>query len=192
MTDLELRNLFSFTMGIAVLAGGAWAIKRWLSGGKTTATPPTQPAPDGAVAEAVQAGNWLKAARLSLDAGDWRSAADHFISAQRPLDAGRALRKGEAWLEAAADTAVAAGAYGFAAGATAAGEDEVADWAKPVGAKATMKRAHTSDRVIRIQCIRKPARLVGKRSYCHSPERYAFELSFLAKPTARHQMTIPS
>ncbi len=104
-------------MGIAVLAGGAWAIKRWLSGGKTTATPPTQPAPDGAVAEAVQAGNWLKAARLSLDAGDWRSAADHFISAQRPLDAGRALRKGEAWLEAAAqfekgrDLASAAQAY---------------------------------------------------------------------------------
>jgi tetratricopeptide (TPR) repeat protein len=101
LTELELRNLFSFTMGIAVLAGGAWAIKRWLGGGKNPS--PTQPdnRPLDPILEATQAGNWVKAARLALDAGDWRTASDHFLQAQRPLDAARALRKAEAWREAA-------------------------------------------------------------------------------------------
>ncbi len=101
MTELELRNLFSFVMGIAVLAGGAWAIKRWIIGKKPetdAAKPLTALDP---VAEALNAGNLVKAARLSLDAGDWRGAAQHFNDAQRPLDAARALRKGEAWEQAA-------------------------------------------------------------------------------------------
>ncbi len=88
-------------MGIAVLAGGAWAIKRWVFGAKQAGSTDKPIRPLDPVAEATQAGNFVKAARLSLDAGDWRAAADHFIEAQRPLDAARALRKGESWLEAA-------------------------------------------------------------------------------------------
>ncbi len=101
MTDLELRNLFSFTMGIGVLAGGAWAIKRWIGGSKAEKPAPNPLRPLDPIAEATQAGNFVKAARLSMDAGDWRTAAEHFIESGRPLDAARALRKGESWLEAA-------------------------------------------------------------------------------------------
>ena len=88
-------------MGIAVLAGGAWAIRKWVFAKKPTAPLPTENSALNPIAEALRAGNFLKAARLAQDAGDWRSAADHFVLAQRPLDAARALRKGEAWEEAA-------------------------------------------------------------------------------------------
>ena len=117
MADLDFRTLFSYTMALLVVGGGAWAIKRWIS----AANPPDSssqpratlplgsqrpvgsqtPRPLDPVLEAAQSGNLLKAGRLALEGGDWRTAADHFIEAQRPLDAARALRRGDAWLEAA-------------------------------------------------------------------------------------------
>ena len=100
MTDLELRTLFSYSMAIGVTIGGAWAIQRWIGAAKVAAPPPDD-APRTPLEEAVQSGNWLKAGRIALEAGDWRAATQHFLAAQRPLDAARALRRGEAWQEAA-------------------------------------------------------------------------------------------
>ena len=66
-----------------------------------SAIPAERPRPLDPVAEAAQSGQSLKAGRLAMEAGDWRLAADHFLEAARPLDAARALRRGELWVEAA-------------------------------------------------------------------------------------------
>ncbi len=96
MIDVDPR-LFSWGTGALLVGLGGYAIWRMIGGFQSA----KQVADNRPLKEAVAKGDFIKAARLASEAGDWEEAARYFLRLGKELEAARALRKAESWSRAA-------------------------------------------------------------------------------------------